>query len=115
MDDMGNILIKRLAKSQIYVKNTMEENALSNDIIKLQNGLLEFEKPFKLFDMKKFQQNVNRELKRQYPDRRKLESQCISLVSFGTSSSEIWTEQYTSARRWASVTPWPGDTPAKSA
>merc|ERR1719244_1638358 len=60
-----------------------------NQGFKLTNGLLEFEKPFKLFDMKKFQQNVNRELKRQYPDRRKLESQCISLVSFGNSSSEI--------------------------
>merc|ERR1711874_451091 len=89
MDDMGNILIKRLTKSPVYAKNTLEETALSNDIIKLTNGLLEFEKPFKLFDMKKFQQNVNRELKRQYPDRRKLESQCISLVSFGTSSSDI--------------------------
>lgn len=89
MDDMGNILIKRLTKSPVYAKNTLEETALSNDIIKLTNGLLEFEKPFKLFDMKKFQQNVNRELKRQYPDRRKLESQCISPISFGTSSSEI--------------------------
>jgi hypothetical protein len=43
--------------------------------LKLPNGLLEFEKPFKLFDMKKFQQNVNRELKRQYPERLKLETQ----------------------------------------
>jgi hypothetical protein len=45
---------------------------VSNDILKLPNGLLELEKPFKLFDMKKFQQNVNREMKRTYPDRRKL-------------------------------------------
>lgn len=52
MDDMGNILIKRLTKSPVYAKNTLEETALSNDIIKLTNGLLEFEKPFKLFDMK---------------------------------------------------------------
>jgi len=89
MDDMGNILIKRLSKSPVYARNTLEETALSNDIIKLSSGLLELDKPFKLFDMKKFQQNVNRELKRQYPDRRKLESQCISLVSFGTSSSDI--------------------------
>merc|ERR1712150_294834 len=89
MDDMGNILIKRLSKSPVYARNTLEESALSNDIIKLSGGLLELDKPFKLFDMKKFQQNVNRELKRQYPDRRKLESQCISLVSFGTSSSDI--------------------------
>merc|ERR1712226_1161377 len=77
MDDMGNILIKRLSKSPVYARNTLEESALSNDIIKLSGGLLELDKPFKLFDMKKFQQNVNRELKRQYPDRRKLESQCI--------------------------------------
>ena len=33
---------------------------VSNDILKLPNGVLEFEKPFKLFDMKKFQQNVAR-------------------------------------------------------
>jgi len=80
MDDSGNILVKRLSRSNIYVKNTMEENAVSNDILKLPNGVLEFEKPFKLFDMKKFQQNVNRELKRQYPERLKLETQCISIA-----------------------------------
>ena len=37
--------------------------------------------------MKKFQQNMNRELKRPYPDRRKLESHCISAVAFGSSSA----------------------------
>lgn len=36
--------------------------------------------------MKKFQQNMNRELKRAYPDRRKLEAQCISVISFGGSA-----------------------------
>jgi len=86
MDDLGNILIKRLTKSPVYALNTSEENSLDHEIIKLQNGLLEYEKPFKLFDMKKFQQNVNRELKRQYPERRKLERQCISIISFGTST-----------------------------
>jgi len=86
MDDLGNILIKRLTKSPVYAVNTSEENSLDHEIIKLQNGLLEYEKPFKLFDMKKFQQNVNRELKRQYPERRKLERQCISIISFGSST-----------------------------
>ena len=38
MDDMGNILIKRLSKGPVYAKNTVEESALSNDIIKLSNG-----------------------------------------------------------------------------
>ena len=60
MDETGNILVKRFSKAGVYVKNTIEENSVSNDILKLPNGLLEPEKPFKLFDMKKFQQNVNR-------------------------------------------------------
>jgi hypothetical protein len=77
MDDSGNILIKRIAKTNVYVKSTSangstspEETAISNEILKLANGGLESEKPVKLFDMKKFQQNVTRELKRGYPDRR---------------------------------------------
>lgn len=89
MDDTGNILVKRLAKSNIYVKNTLEENAVSNDILKLPSGQLEPEKPFKLFDMKKFQQNVNRELKRQYPERQKLETQCISTIAFVKNETEV--------------------------
>lgn len=126
MDEVGNILIKRVSKSGVRVKNTTEESAVSNDILKLPGGLLEADKPFKvrrfvrsqskrtrtnsnmpsinheigsprrlrvigflflllrqIFDMKKFQQNMNRELKRPYPDRRKLESQCLSVVAFG--------------------------------
>ncbi|PNF43140.1 hypothetical protein B7P43_G17594 [Cryptotermes secundus] len=47
------------------------------------------EKPVKLFDMKKFQQNVNRELRRAYPDRRRLECQCLSAVAFVKSESEL--------------------------
>lgn len=32
--------------------------------------------------MKKFQQNVSRELRRAYPDRRRLECQCLSAIGF---------------------------------
>lgn len=58
-------------------------------ILKLQNNSLELDKPLKLFDMKKFQQNVGRELKRAYPDRRKLEAQCISAVAFVRNEADI--------------------------
>ncbi|XP_023342300.1 uncharacterized protein LOC111712024 [Eurytemora carolleeae] len=75
MDDSGNILIKRIAKASVFVKALTEENAVAQEILKLQNNSLELDKPLKLFDMKKFQQNVGRELKRAYPDRRKLEAQ----------------------------------------
>jgi hypothetical protein len=64
---------------QVCARQTLEESALSNDILKLSNGLLEHDKPFKLFDMKKFQNNVNREMKRQYPDRRYSAVYCISV------------------------------------
>lgn len=89
MDDSGNILVKRIAKSQVIVKQTSEENAISSDILKLPNGSLEAEKPVKLFDMKKFQQNVSREMRRAYPDRRKLECQCISAIAFVRNESDI--------------------------
>merc|ERR1712168_1339527 len=61
----------------------------ANEIIKTPGGALELDKPLKLFDMKKFQQNVGRELKRAYPDRRKLEAQCISAVAFVRNEADI--------------------------
>ena len=89
MDDSGNILVKRIAKSNVYVKSTTEENAIANEILKLPNNALESEKPVKLFDMKKFQQNVSREMKRSYPDRRRLECQCISTIAFVRNEGDI--------------------------
>merc|ERR1719516_450144 len=56
MDDSGNILIKRIAKSNVYVKALTDENAVAQEILKLPNSGLELDKPLKLFDMKKFQQ-----------------------------------------------------------
>jgi len=89
MDDGGNILVKRVDNNGVYVKNTAEETAVSNDILKLPGGLLERDRAVKLFDMKKFQQNINRELKRQRPERNKLESQCISTLAFVRSEMDI--------------------------
>lgn len=39
--------------------------------------------------MKKFQANLNRELSRAYPDRRRLETQCLSVLSFVKTENEI--------------------------
>jgi hypothetical protein len=39
MDDSGNILVKRIAKSNVYVKNTTEENSISNDILKVTKSV----------------------------------------------------------------------------
>ncbi|XP_049773048.1 uncharacterized protein LOC126161331 isoform X2 [Schistocerca cancellata] len=93
MDDQGNILVKRVSKSNVYVKSTAgspdEETSIGNDVLKLPGCALEMEKPVKLFDMKKFQQNVSRELRRAYPDRRRLECQCLSAVAFVKNEAEL--------------------------
>jgi hypothetical protein len=39
--------------------------------------------------MKKFQSNVNREMSRSYPDRRRLEQQCLSALAFVKSENDI--------------------------
>ena len=92
MDQDGNVLIKRCSKSNVYVKGWLNDtegmSSVSNEIIKA-NGLLELQKSVKLFDMKKFQQNVYRELKNAYPDRRKLEDQCISSIAFVRDATDI--------------------------
>ena len=39
--------------------------------------------------MKKFQSNVHRELSRSYPDRRRLETQCLSVLTFVKSETDL--------------------------
>lgn len=94
MDQDGNIMIKRASKSNVYVKGWQSDDSdsdntsVSSEIVKT-NGLIELQKSIKLFDMKKFQANVHRELRCAYPDRRKLESQCICCIAFVKDASDI--------------------------
>lgn len=44
---------------------------------------------FQIFDMKKFASNVSGELRKIYPDRRNLESQCISTIAFVKDCPEV--------------------------
>ncbi|CAL7950904.1 unnamed protein product [Xylocopa violacea] len=83
MDEQGNILIKRLCKNNVYIKPTsQEDNAIGAEIARNSQGALEHEKPGKVFDMNKFQTNLSRETRRAYPDRRRLEMQCLSAIVF---------------------------------
>lgn len=90
MDEAGNVLIKRVSKCNVYVKNIgHEENSIGNEVLKLANGSLQTEKAVKLFDMAKFQANLKRELRNAYPDRRRLEKQCLSAVAFVKNDREL--------------------------
>lgn len=59
MDDAGNILIRRYAKSNVYVKSTSlnanDETAIGAEILKLPNNALESEKIVKVNNNKKKQ------------------------------------------------------------
>lgn len=93
MDDAGNVLIRRYSRSNVYIKSTAtspkDETSMSNDILKLPNQALEMDKIGKLFDVKKFQSNIHRELKQAYPDRRRLELQCLSAISFVRTEDDV--------------------------
>ncbi|XP_034950123.1 uncharacterized protein exp [Chelonus insularis] len=90
MDDQGNILIKRLCRSNVYIKTTHpEDNAVGSEILKNSQGALEHDKPGKLFDMNKYQTNLSRETRRAYPDRRRLEKQCLSAIVFVRTEADL--------------------------
>lgn len=92
MDDTGNIFIKRYGKSSIYVNNTSlanEETVIGADIIQMPQMSLTAGTSAKLFDMKKFQTNINREFARNYPERSRLERQCLSAVSLVKSNNNL--------------------------
>ncbi|XP_054157601.1 uncharacterized protein LOC128955946 [Oppia nitens] len=83
IDDDGNIMIKRVGKCNVYVNG----NGLNGTVSTGKGGQssmtgIEFDKSHKLFDMKTFQTDVFNELRNSYPDRRKLEIQCISCMAF---------------------------------
>jgi len=94
MDQNGNIMAKRMSKSNVYIKGWQSEDfdpsmtTVSSEIIQA-NGLLELQKSVILFDMKKFQRLLDRELRCAYPDRRKLEAQCICCVGFVRDAHEL--------------------------
>ncbi|XP_060526858.1 uncharacterized protein LOC132702316 [Cylas formicarius] len=89
MDESGNILIKRVSRSHVYIKSASAENAMGRDLLRLPSGTLEPNKPVKLFDMKRFESNVFSELKRSYPDRKRLELQCVTAIVFVKAEAEL--------------------------
>ncbi|XP_018789921.1 PREDICTED: uncharacterized protein LOC108969580 [Bactrocera latifrons] len=92
MDDIGNILIKRYGKSNVFVHNTSmvnEETVIGGDILQMPNMGLTPGTSAKLFDMRKYTTNINREFSRSYPESRRLERQCLSAISLVKSNNNL--------------------------
>ena len=90
MDQSGNIIVKRLSNCDVFIRGCYKDSSSnsSDDISELTSDI-ELNKPVTIFDMKKFQCNVNRELKLTYPNRRKLENQCICAIVFVKDTSNL--------------------------
>ena len=94
MDEKGNILIKRVSRSNVFVKNVRIQgingqiNCVGKEIVEAK-GRLDYNKAMKLFDIATFKNNIAQELKETYPERRKLEAQCISCITFGKDVNEL--------------------------
>jgi len=78
MDEGGNIMVKRISKEKIFCRSSNELGD-TKDAKHLELGL---ETPHKLFDMRKFQHTISRELRRDEPDWRKVRQQAICSLSF---------------------------------
>ncbi|XP_037950736.1 uncharacterized protein LOC119681571 [Teleopsis dalmanni] len=92
MDDIGNIFVKRYGKSSVFVHNTSmanEETVIGADILQMPNMALTAGTSAKLFDMRKYTTNINREFSRTYPESSRLERQCLSAVSLVKSNNNI--------------------------
>ncbi|XP_030388504.1 uncharacterized protein LOC115634753 [Scaptodrosophila lebanonensis] len=92
MDDIGNIFIKRYGKSNVYVHNTSlanEETVIGGDIMQMPQMALTPGTSAKLFDMRKYTTNINREFSRSYPESSRLERQCLSAVSLVKSNNNL--------------------------
>lgn len=89
IDEMGSVIIKRLSTSDIMIRGyDRESSSLGKDILE-SNGNLPAETSVKLFDIKKFQQNITKELRNNYPNRQKLEAQCIIVIGFVKDAENI--------------------------
>ena len=94
MDEKGNILIKKVGRSNVYVKNirvqgmNSQTSCVGKEIVEAK-GRLEYNKAMKLFDISIFKNNIAQELRETYPERRKLEAQCISCITFVKDVNEL--------------------------
>ena len=78
MDTAGNILVDKLSSRSIFARQYNQDTIESLDI----------KKPYKLFDMKRFQKLTKKELKKDFPNWLKIQEYCVTTMSFIESRKE---------------------------
>ncbi|XP_015785448.1 uncharacterized protein LOC107362826 isoform X2 [Tetranychus urticae] len=89
IDESGDILIKRLTRSNVKVSgSTPDYNCLGSELIE-SNGRLEMDRAMTLFQMKKLISTIGSEIRSTYPNQRRLENQCITCISVDIESDNL--------------------------
>ena len=78
MDTAGNILVDKLTSRSIFARQYNQDTIES----------LDSKKPYKLFDMKRFQKLTKKELKKDFPNWLKIQEYCVTTMSFIESRKE---------------------------
>ncbi|XP_015786103.1 uncharacterized protein LOC107363398 [Tetranychus urticae] len=96
IDSKGNIWIERHCDCSVYTPECHQQSLSRNNHLtaigrelETRRGHLSKGKPFKLFDMARFRENVTKEMSSTYPDMASLQLQCISVISFGSNCLNI--------------------------
>ena len=86
----GDILIKRDDNLNIFAFRSKHSTQAMNDaLVKLPYGLVQKNKTYKLFDMKKFQDHLSQELLTDRPDWSSLEMETAVMFSFAKFTEDV--------------------------
>ena len=86
----GDILLKRDDNLNIFAfRSKYSKYSMSDAIVRLPYGLMQKDKTYKLFDMKKFQDHLSQELLTDRPDWSSLEKEAAVMFSFAKFTEDI--------------------------
>ena len=86
----GDILLKRDDNLNIFAfRSKYSKQSMSDSIVRLPYGLMQKDKTYKLFDMKKFQDHLSQELLTERPDWSSLEKEAAVMFSFAKFTEDI--------------------------
>jgi len=89
LDNSGKIELKRMSHANVYVRAMGDESVMGDELLRLPHNAAPLQEPVVIFDIAKFERNVEKELGEQYPNRQKLEAQCIVPLVFAKSSAQL--------------------------
>ena len=93
MDECGNLIMRRMCSATVQIKDWLQQltegtGALGEEVIAL-HGRLPLDRAVKVFDMQRFERNLQMEMAKKRPDIKRLTDQCILPIAFGKNTFNL--------------------------